>query len=143
MARVDWVDSHGEGGWLLCNLEKGSKCIYISSAYVLKMTGKPLVVETLQVVPRLPPWQVKEIEEEYMTAFTIMWHSSAVCDVLHMEENARMNLISKKINWLEDDSYPADRPRKHWLVWFHKLSRVEGASVVCMQCRATRSRSLT
>jgi hypothetical protein len=105
------------------------------------MTGKPLVVETLQVVPRLPPWQVKEMQkeigEESMTAFTIMWHSSAVCDVLHIEENARMNLISKKINWLEDDSYPADRPEKHWLVWFHKLSRVEGASVVCMKCRAT------
>jgi hypothetical protein len=96
------------------------------------MAGKLPVVETLQVAPRLPPWQVKEmqkeIEEEYMTAFTIIWHSSVVCDVLHMEENARMTLISKKINWLEDNPYPADRLRKHWLVWFHKLSRVERAS---------------
>ena len=47
MARVDWVDPHGEGGWLLCNPEKGSRCIYIPSAYVLKMAGKPPVVETL------------------------------------------------------------------------------------------------
>jgi hypothetical protein len=96
------------------------------------MTGKPLVVETLQVVPRLPPWQVKEMQkeigEESMTAFTIMWHSSsAVCDVLHIEENARMNLISKKINWLEDGSYPADRPEKHWLVWFHKAEQSRGS----------------
>ena len=58
MARVDWVEPHAQGGWLLANAEKGSRCIYVPSEYVRVMAGKQPVVDILEYNPKLTVEQV-------------------------------------------------------------------------------------
>ena len=48
-----------------------------------------------------------------------------------------MNHAAKKMSWLEDNPYPAERPRMYWPEFFHQLNRIEMKEMICKDCGVT------
>lgn len=139
-ARVDYAGMKHRPTWFLSNAEKGERFILIPNEYVARMAARPSPKDVLGGKPKVTYSRVekmlRQIQQEEATPVTTIYHHLAMEDVIGMEENARMNLIARKITWLEDNALPADRPRNNWPTWHHHLNRVEGEDLICMKCLA-------
>ena len=140
LARAAWVDFGKGGGWLLSNPAKSLRSVYLPGDYLVKMANSPRVMDTMERAPRVPEGVVKragdEMERGWSSEETRQLYNAAVIAVLKMEENARMRLLAKKIQWLEDNPYPPGRGRMYWPTWYSKLCKVAKGDVVCMDCLA-------
>ena len=139
-ARVEWVDYQSkQGGWLLTNKEVGPRGMYVPSEVVGWLAANPYPQMSFEAEAKLSTETVIKVVDgkdgDMEEKHRLMRHN-ALERLDKIQEQAGMSHAAKKINWLEDNPYPVDRPRKHWPTWFHQNNRVLWPDIECKDCHA-------
>lgn len=142
-AHVTFINTNKGDGFLISNTEISSTPTFILNDVSLQLNHWGAPTNVLNRYSRKLRKKADiskallDLESTSPSEESLLLRDTAYNVAKAIDLTALLSHIAKKLYWLEEHSFPNNRPRKYWPAWFHKYNHVRLHEITCWGCGRT------